>query len=253
MGINNNPFSLEGKTILVTGASSGIGQGCAVMISQMGAKVIVCGRDENRIQQTLNMLKGDGHTSFMGDLTDTATIEKLITDVPSLDGAVFSAGITMTAPFTFSTREKFDKVFDVNFFSPIELLRLLIKKKKLVNGGSAVFISSIGGNFVSSVGNCIYGASKASINSMVKVCALELAPKKIRINAVCPGMVETALVKKFAENITEEDMQKDLALYPLKRYGQPEDIAGGVVYLLSDAASWVTGQAICIDGGITAY
>lgn len=253
MGINCNPFSLEGKTLLVTGASSGIGQGCAVMASQLGAKVIVCGRDEERIQQTLDMMTGEGHSSFAGDLTDATTIEKLVSEVQTLDGAVFSAGITMTAPFTFSTREKFDKVFDINFFSPIELLRLLVKKKRINNGGSVVFISSIGGNFVSSVGNCIYGASKASLNSMVKVCALELAPKKIRINAVCPGMVETALVKKFSENITAEDMQKDLALYPLKRYGQPEDIAGGVVYLLSDAASWVTGQALCIDGGITAY
>lgn len=249
----SNPFSLEGKTILVTGASSGIGQGCALMASKLGAKVIVCGRDEERIRQTIEMLEGDGHSSFSGDLTDAMLIEKLVSEVPSLDGAVFSAGITMTAPFSFSTREKFDKVFDINFFSPIELMRLLVKKKKITNGGSIVFISSIGGNFVSSVGNCIYGASKASINSMVKVCALELAPKKIRINAVCPGMVETALVKKFSENITEEEMKKDLALYPLKRYGQPEDIAGGVVYLLSDAASWVTGQALCIDGGITAY
>lgn len=248
-----NPFSLEGKTILVTGASSGIGQGCALMASKLGAKVIVCGRNEERIQETIQSLEGEGHIAFAGDLTEASIIEKLVEETPTLDGAVFSAGITMTAPFTFSTREKFDKVFNVNFFSPIELLRLLVKKKKLVSGGSAVFISSIGGNFVSSVGNCIYGASKASLNSMVKVCALELAPKKIRVNAICPGMVETALVKKFSENITAEDMQKDLALYPLKRYGQPEDIAGGVVYLLSNASSWVTGQAMCIDGGITAY
>ncbi|MCQ2224382.1 MAG: SDR family oxidoreductase [Paludibacteraceae bacterium] len=249
----NNPFSLEGKTILVTGASSGIGQGCAVMAAQMGAKVIVSGRNEERLQETLKQLQGEGHTTFAGDLTDAAVIEKMVGEVPALDGVVFSAGISMTAPFAFTTREKFDKVFNVNFFSPIELLRLLVKKKKLVNGSSVVFISSVGGNFGFSVGNGAYGASKAALNSMSRLCSLELAPKKIRVNAICPGMVETPLVQGFSQNITEEEKQRDIDFYPLKRYGKPEDIAGGVVYLLSEAASWVTGQAICIDGGITAY
>lgn len=249
----NNPFSLEGKTILVTGASSGIGQGCAVMAAQMGAKVIVSGRNEERLQETLKQLQGEGHTTFAGDLTDVSVIEKMVGEVPALDGVVFSAGISMTAPFAFTTREKFDKVFNVNFFSPIELLRLLVKKKKLVNGSSVVFISSVGGNFGFSVGNGAYGASKAALNSMSRLCSLELAPKKIRVNAICPGMVETPLVQGFSQNITEEEKQRDIDFYPLKRYGKPEDIAGGVVYLLSEAASWVTGQAICIDGGITAY
>ena len=253
MGITNNPFSLEGKTILVTGASSGIGQGCAVMAAQLGAKVIACGRNEERLNGTISQLEGEGHSTFAGELTDQTVIESLVAGVPVLDGAVFSAVISMTAPFTFSTRDKFDKVFNVNFFSPIELLRLLVKKKKLANGASVVFISSVGGNFGFSVGNGIYGASKAALNSMTRLCSLELAPKKIRVNAICPGMVVTPLVEGFSENITQEDIQKDIDFYPLKRYGKPEDIAGGVVYLLSDAASWVTGQAICVDGGITAY
>ncbi len=248
-----NPFSLEGKTILMTGASSGIGQGCAIMASQMGAKVIVCGRDEEKLQNTLKQMEGEGHTVFAGDLTDNEMIDKLVSQIPNLDGALFSAGISMTAPFTFSTRDKFDKVFNVNFFSPIELLRLLVKKKKIVNGASIVFISSVGGNFGFSVGNGIYGASKAALNSMMRLCSLELAPKLIRVNSICPGMVETPLVKGFSENITQESIQKDMDFYPLKRYGKPEDIAGGAVYLLSDASSWVTGQSICIDGGITAY
>ena len=251
--MTNNPFSLEGKTILMTGASSGIGQGCALMAAQMGAKVIVCGRNEERLKETISQLPGEGHSTFVGELTDQSIIEKLVAETPSLDGVVFSAGISMTAPFTFSTREKFDKVFDVNFFSPIEILRLLVKKKKLVDGASVVSISSVGGNFGFSVGNGIYGASKAALNSMSRLCSLELAPKKIRVNSVCPGMVVTPLVEGFSQNITQEEIQKDMDFYPLKRYGKPEDIAGGVVYLLSDAVSWVTGEAICIDGGITAY
>lgn len=251
--MTKNPFSLEGKTILITGASSGIGQGCALMAAQMGAKVIVCGRNEERLKETISQMQGEGHSTFAGELTDQSVIEKLVAEIPSLNGVVFSAGISMTAPFTFSTREKFNKVFDVNFFSPIEILRLLVKKKKLANEASVVFISSVGGNFGFSVGNGIYGASKAALNSMSRLCSLELAPKKIRVNSICPGMVATPLVEGFSENITQEDIQKDMDFYPLKRYGKPEDIAGGVVYLLSDAASWVTGQAICIDGGITAY
>ena len=251
--MTKNPFSLEGKTILITGASSGIGQGCALMAAQMGAKVIVCGRNEERLKETISQMQGEGHSTFAGELTDQSVIEKLVAEIPSLNGVVFSAGISMTAPFTFSTREKFNKVFDVNFFSPIEILRLLVKKKKLATEASVVFISSVGGNFGFSVGNGIYGASKAALNSMSRLCSLELAPKKIRVNSICPGMVVTPLVEGFSENITQEDIQKDMDFYPLKRYGKPEDIAGGVVYLLSDTASWVTGQAICIDGGITAY
>lgn len=253
MGVMNNPFSLEGKTILVTGASSGIGQGCAVMAAQMGAKIVLSGRNEERLQSTLSQLQGEGHIVFAGDLTDDAVIEKLVSEIPSLDGVVFSAGISMTAPFTFSTREKFDKVFNVNFFAPVELLRLLVKKKKLMAGASVVFISSVGGTFVFSIANGIYGASKAALNSMVRLCSIELAPKKIRVNAICPGMVETPLVDGFSHVLTEEEKQKDIDSYPLKRYGKPVDIAGGAVYLLSEASSWVTGQAICIDGGITAF
>ena len=219
----------------------------------MGAKVIVCGRNEERLKETISQMQGEGHSTFAGELTDQSVIEKLVAEIPSLNGVVFSAGISMTAPFTFSTREKFNKVFDVNFFSPIEILRLLVKKKKLATEASVVFISSVGGNFGFSVGNGIYGASKAALNSMSRLCSLELAPKKIRVNSICPGMVVTPLVEGFSENITQEDIQKDMDFYPLKRYGKPEDIAGGVVYLLSDTASWVTGQAICIDGGITAY
>lgn len=248
-----NPFSLEGKTILMTGASSGIGQGCAIMASQMGAKVIICGRDEEKLKTTMSQLEGEDHISFAGDLTDSAEIDRLVASVPTLEGALFSAGISMTAPFAFSTRDKFDKVFNVNFFSPIELLRLLLKKKKIANGASIVFISSVGGNFGFSVGNGIYGASKAALNSMMRLCSLELSPKLIRVNSICPGMVETPLVKGFSENITQDAIQKDMDFYPLKRYGRPEDIAGGAVYLLSDASSWVTGQSLCIDGGITAY
>ena len=244
-----NPFSLEGKTILVTGASSGIGKATAIECSKMGAKLIICGRDEERLEQTLKSLEGDGHKTFIGDLTNQDTIEDLVSSITNVNGVVLSAGKGLTLPFNFSTREKFDNIFNINFFSPIELLRLLNKKKKIANNGSVVVIISIGGTGRFSVGNSIYGASKAALNSMVHFCAQELAGKLIRINGMCPGMVETPLIRKGT--LSDEQLKEDMSHYPLKRYGQPEDIAMGAIYLLSDAATWVTGHSLVIDGGIT--
>lgn len=245
-----NPFSLAGKTILVTGASSGIGRASAIEASRLGAQVIVCGRDPERLSQTLQSLEGTGHTAFEGDLLEQTTIDRLVEEVPALDGIVLSAGKGLTLPFQFCDREKFDDIFNINFFSPLELLRQLFKKKKLHPGASVVMIASIAGTGRRSVGNAVYGSAKAALQTMVRYTALELAPKKIRVNGVCPGMVNTPFIHSGA--LTEEQLEQDRASYPLKRYGEPEDIAHGVAYLLSDASSWVTGTSLVIDGGITA-
>ena len=245
-----NPFSLTGKTVLVTGASSGIGRASAIEISRLGAKVIMCGRDHERLTQTRLSLEGEGHTVFEGDLLEPDTIDRLVAEVPVLDGIVLSAGKGLTLPFQFCDREKFDDIFNINFFSPLELLRQLFKKKKISQGGSVVMIASIAGTGRRSVGNAVYGSAKAALQTMVRYTALELAPKKIRVNGVCPGMVNTPFIHSGA--LTEEQLEQDKASYPLKRYGEPEDIAHGVAYLLSDASSWVTGTSLVIDGGITA-
>ena len=245
-----NPFSLTGKTVLVTGASSGIGRASAIEISRLGAKVIMCGRDHERLMQTRQSLEGEGHSAFEGDLLEQTTIDRLVEEVPALDGIVLSAGKGLTLPFQFCDREKFDDIFNINFFSPLELLRQLFKKKKLHPGASVVMIASIAGTGRRSVGNAVYGSAKAALQTMVRYTALELAPKKIRVNGVCPGMVNTPFIHSGA--LTEEQLEQDRASYPLKRYGEPEDIAHGVAYLLSDASSWVTGTSLVIDGGITA-
>ena len=247
---NYNPYSLAGKTILVTGASSGIGKSTAIECSKMGAKVIITGRNEKRLEETLNSLEGTGHESLIGDLLDQAYIEELAAKVPALDGAVFCAGIATVKPVLFSTPEEYQSIFNVNFFSPVELLRMLAKKKKLVKGSSCVFIVSIGGNDVWSPGGAIYGTSKAALKAAVNYFAVELAPKKIRVNGICPGMVETPLIKSDAYN--QDQVEADKALYPLGRYGYPEDVAYAAIYLLSNASSWVTGSHFIIDGGATA-
>lgn len=250
MGIKNyNPFSLEGKTIFITGASSGIGREISIQCSKMGANLILSGRNEDRLNETVSMLEGDNHSYIIADLTNEEDIKQLVKSLPLLDGAVLCAGKSGTVPVLFATPEKFQDIFNINFFSPIELLRLIVKSKKMKKESSVVNIVSIGGTYRFTPGNSIYGASKAAYNSMVKFLALEFAPKRIRVNGICPGMVETPLIKPNA--ITQEQLDIDKEKYLLKRYGKPEDVAYCAIYLLSDAASWVTGQSIIIDGGIT--
>lgn len=243
-----NPFTLKGKTILVTGASSGIGQATAIECAQMGAEVVITGRDTERLQATADLV-GTTKTLIAADLTNQEDVERLVASLPPLDGAVLCAGNSTTLPLQFGSREKFDEMFNVNFFAPVELLRLMYKKKVLQKGASVVLIASIGGTHSFMPGNGVYGASKAALNSLMKYAAREYASRKIRVNSICPGMVDTPLIHRGT--ITEEQLAEDAKRYPLGRYGKPDDIANGVVYLLSDASSWLTGHDLVIDGGFS--
>ena len=243
-----NPFSLKGKTILVTGASSGIGQATAIECAQMGAEVVITGRDTERLQATADLM-GTLNAQIAADLTNQEDVERLVAALPPLDGAVLCAGNSTTLPLQFGSREKFDEMFNVNFFAPVELLRLMYKKKVLQKGASVVLIASIGGTHSFMPGNGVYGASKAALNSLMKYAAREYASRKIRVNSICPGMVDTPLIHRGT--ITEEQLAEDAKRYPLGRYGKPDDIANGAVYLLSDASSWLTGHDLVIDGGFS--
>lgn len=244
-----NPFSLSGKTILVTGASSGIGQATAIECSKLGAKLVITGRNAERLQETMDQLEGEGHQQVIAELTDGEQVKNLVEGCSDLQGLVLCAGRPMTLPFQFCTREKMDDVFNTNYFAPFELLRLLAKKKKMSAGSSAVFITSIGGVLRCTPGNTVYGATKAALTSTMKFAALELAQKKIRVNAVCPGMTNTKLI--HAGTISEEQLKANEAKVPLGKFCDPADIAQGVVYLLSDASKSVTGHSLVIDGGVT--
>lgn len=244
-----NPYTLQERTVLVTGASSGIGRSTAIECSRMGARLIITGRNQQRLEEVLHHLDGEGHLMLIADLTQAEQVEDLLAHLPVVDGVVLCAGQGAVVPFKMADRKKLDPIFDVNYFAPVELLRQLLKKKKLASGSSVVFVSSIGGIESITIGNSIYGASKAALNSAMRFCALELAPKKIRVNSVCPGMVNTSLIQGGA--VSDEQHQADMQKYPLKRYGEPEDIAYGIIYLLSNAASWVTGHSLVIDGGYT--
>ena len=241
-----NPFSLEGKTILVTGASSGIGQGIAVECSKMGAKVVITGRNKERLKETFDWLDGNGHVMIAADLNNEADIEKLAAESPVLDGLVNNAGRGLSKPVNFIKSQDLQEVYQTNVFGVILLTKMLLKAKKINKGGSIVFTSSLS-SYVSAAGLSVYASSKAAVSAFMRTCAIELGPKKIRCNAVLPGMVETKLINDGT--YTDASKQADLNLYPLGRYGSPVDIALGVVYLLSNASSWITGLEMIIDGG----
>ena len=244
-----NPFSLEGKTILVTGASSGIGRAVAVECSKMGAKVIITARNEERLFQTLTNLEGEGHQMIICDLNVEEDVDKMIVELPKIDGLVNNAGILKTLPVQYITQSDINKVFQLNTISPMLFLQKILKKKIIKKGGSVVFSSSLAGVGTCAVGNSIYTATKGAISAFVRCAALELARKKIRVNAVCPAMVETDILK--VGSITKEQLEFDAKNYPLGRYGYPNDIAWAIIYLLSDASCWVTGDNIVIDGGVS--
>lgn len=241
-----NPFSLEGKTVLVTGASSGIGQATAIECSKMGAHVVITGRNEERLNETFKQLEGEGHQIILADLDAQEEIDALVDACPNLDGLVNNAGRGKSKPVNFIKLEDLQDVFQTNLFGVVLLTKGLLKKKKLGKGASIVFTSSIS-SYMSAAGLSIYASSKAAVCGYMRTCAIELGVKGIRSNAVLPGMVETKLIN--SGTYTDQDKQKDLNLYPLGRYGRPTDIAYGIIYLLSDASVWVTGLELVIDGG----
>lgn len=247
MGQHYNPFSLKGKTILVTGASSGIGRGIAVTCSKMGATVVLGGRNETRLNETLSEMEGDGHVLAVADLTKKEELEKMVDILPKLDGIVHCAGIGQRILCKQLKESDVDNVMDMNFKAPVLLQTEILKKKKINKGASIVFIASIAAESPS-VGNSIYSASKGAIISYANCLVVELAPRKIRVNCISPAMVWTDLILK--DGISEEELKEDEQKYPLKRYGNPDDIANLAVYMLSDASSWMTGSNVRITGGI---
>jgi len=244
-----NPFSLVGKTILVTGASSGIGKSVAIECTKMEATVIITGRNKQRLDESYHQLEGENHIMVTTDLVNNDGIEVLLSKLNHIDGIVHCAGLTKNVPFLFATRENLDEVMNINFYVPAEITRRALKAKKISKNASIVFVSSISGVNVSFASGSIYSASKGAINGLLKGMAIELASKGVRVNSVNPGMVETAIYDKSP--ITLKQLEEDRKKYPLKRYGKPEDVAFGIVYLLSDASSWVTGTNLLIDGGYT--
>lgn len=242
-----NPFSLKDKTILVTGATSGIGRQTAIECDNMGANVVLTGRSNIKMQELFAEHNFNNAQTFLTDLTDTETIKDFIKECPIFDGAVLCAGTTTTKPIKYASINDFEEIFKINFYSYIELTKQLVKQKKLRKGSSLVFISSIGGITSFNPGKSIYGTSKAALNSFMKFCAVEFAPQRIRVNSICPGMIFTPLIERG--EISKEQLDLYSQKYLLKRFGTPTEVAWGTIYFLSDASSWTTGSTLFIDGG----
>ncbi len=245
-----NPFSLEGKRVLVTGAASGIGRCTAIKASEMGANLILVDLNEEKMRETLSMLTPGNHSMFAADLTQTDKLEELAASIEPLDGLVNCAGIGLTLPFKFCGENELKRVMSINFFAPVLLTQTLVKKKKISKGASIVYMASIDGTVTGHIGNSMYSATKGAILGSVRSQALEMAARGVRVNCVSPARVNTPLIQN-RNNISEEQVKANMELYPMKRYAEPEEIAYYIIYLLSDASTYTTGSNLVIDGGFT--
>lgn len=245
-----NPYSLEGKTVLVTGAGSGIGRATSIECSKLGATMVLVDINPMTVKDTLGLLANQelNHQFFVCDLTSDDALDELVASVPDLTGLVNNAGINKLLPPNFINRNDIDRIFGINTFAPIFLTQKLLKKKKLKQGASIVFTSALNGVYSSSPANSIYSASKGAINGFMKNLALDLAAKKIRCNSVNPGMIETEILSHGA--VSAEQIEENKKKFPLGRWGKPVEIARGIIFLLSDASSWTTGTTLVIDGGV---
>ena len=243
------PFHLTNKTILITGASSGIGRQVAISCSEMGAKVVITGRDEKRLAETFSKLKGEGHSQGICELTDENQRNQFLDNIPSVDGFVHSAGVVLPVPVKFIAEKHLRHVMGVNFESSVFTVARLLRSKKLNDKASLVFFSSISVSYPYA-GGALYTASKGAIEAYSKNLAIEILPKKMRSNVIVPAMVKTPLYEETKNQSMYRDPAEYESKYPLG-LGTPEDVANAAIYLLSDASKWVTGINLTLDGGFS--
>lgn len=241
-------FNLQGKTILVTGASSGIGKAIAILCANQGANVLLTARNKEKLEETLQLLPEGNHQYFLADLTLDDNIKELVSQLPLLDGVILNAGMVKTVPVQYIKKEDLNYMFNLTLNSSVLMIQQLLKSKKIKPESSICFISSVASQKIT-IGNSMYSAAKGALNSFSRSLALELAPKKIRVNAILPGMIETPILD--AGSVSSEQLDLHLKNYPLGRFGKPEDIAGLTVYLMADVSKWMTGSLLTLDGGYT--
>lgn len=242
-----NPFSLEGKRVLITGATSGIGRATAIQCAAMGADLVLLGRNAQSMAAVVDEIGKETTITYLFDLRDKSSLETMVAQLPKLDGVVCNAGIVKSMVAKNCTYDDVSELLEINALSSIHLIQQILEKKRLNKEASVVMMSSMSGVYCGLPGGSAYGASKAALTGYSKALALELAPRGIRVNSIHPGMIETEICKNTA--LTEEQFSEDIANYPLGRYGKAEEVACAVVYLLSDATRWMTGSQLLLDGG----
>jgi NAD(P)-dependent dehydrogenase (short-subunit alcohol dehydrogenase family) len=243
-----NAFDLKGKTVLVTGASSGLGRQTAITASEYGARVIITGRNAIRLAETYQSLHDEGHMQILADLTIQADIDRLVVALPMLDGLVHSTGISELAPARFITEEIIARTFRISFDASVLLTAGILGKKKLTKGNSSIlFISTISTRYPF-VGGAMYISAKAALEAYAHVLALELASRGTRVNCIAPAFVRTPMLDETAENFSREVVDK-IEQRQLLGLGDPVDVANTIVFYLSDASKWVSGTNLILGGG----
>ncbi|WP_256009599.1 SDR family NAD(P)-dependent oxidoreductase [Desertivirga xinjiangensis] len=244
----SSAFSLKGKNILITGASSGIGKATALKCAEYGASLILVGRNAQKLEMVLEKLAGQGHQKLQADLSDPTQIVRLVEQCSPVDGIVHCAGIVEPYPLQYFSRQKVDATFSLNFYAPVQLTSLLLKNKKIKKAGSIVFISSIASQNPF-IGGSTYSASKAALEAFARTVAIESAGKLIRANCLSPALVKTPIFDEMSENVAADTVDDHVKRYPLG-LGEPDDVAHAAIFLLSDASKWITGVTIRMDGGL---
>lgn len=244
-----HPFRLDGKTILVTGASSGIGRQTAISCSRMGARLFITGRNPERLMSTLDELQGEGHGHLSADLTKQEEINRLVDQCGKVNGVFHSAGVSGVAPIRQISEQFLHHVFQSNYHAPMLLTQRLLAKAAIQKGGSILFMSSTAAHLgVQGVG--VYSGTKAALLASVRCLAIEQARHGIRANCLSPDLVETPLIAGSGTSGNEEWLDMQRKRHPLG-LGTPADVANAAIYLLSDASRWVTGTTLIMDGGVT--
>lgn len=250
MSSSNSPFTLAGKRILITGASSGIGRAVAVMAANQGAAVVAVGRRSGVLDELVKNLAGQGHQRQPADLTVAAERDGLVEVLEACDGVVHAAGALKLQPFSFIQEKALRELNAINYEAPVLLTQSLLRRKRISVGASILFVSSVAARS-GAKGHALYSGTKGALESAARCLALEVAPQGIRVNCLAPGMVKTAMADEAGSAVGDEAMRRHEAEYPLG-FGEPDDVAAAAVFLLSAGARWITGTTIICDGGFTA-
>lgn len=249
-----NPMNLTGKKILVTGATGGIGLETAVQLSRLGAKVIISGRNEEKLQKAYELLEGEGHAQYILDLNDVETIEESIKQMVAEQGVFHGfahcAGIAPMRPLKMTKADNIIAVMNANLFSFIEIVRCLTKKGNFADEGSMVAVSSTA-SIQGKQSKVAYSASKAALDGAIRCLVCDLKKKKIRVNSVMPCWVNTRMYKGYIDRYPDTFEVQEIKEKQYMGVTEPIEVANTIAFLLSDAAKTITGTSILIDGGMS--